>query len=122
MEVDKYDEYLAKTKELLSKEVHATEEALKTSSSKKDDYQILGSFWNTLYVATRDDPSFNELYSDGLSMLPMPASVQKQFLSQLFAPKHLNLLWDLAIDEDVSVDFTPEQEKALGMEDAEAEL
>ena len=73
---------------------------LDESKDKYEDYRILCEFYeecrDTIYY---DDEDFWDMYSDANAMMPMPESVQKQFVIRVLNIKHLDPLTDLAIDE-----------------------
>jgi len=98
MTIDKYNEFLERTKKDFPDLVKDTQAELKKSKSKSEDFAILSVFSSKLLDLGGEKWSDSSiLFCDDEAMMPMPESVLKQFVSMLFKIKHLNPLYDLGI-------------------------
>ena len=102
--------------------VKEAEEKLEASTSKEDDYAILSVFWNKVLdkiYGEWDEADVEALVDDAESrFMPMPESVHKQFVLNIFGDKIKNL--DVLTDIEVYDDFLTTNDLGLNEGDYEA--
>ena len=108
MQAKMYKDYMKKINVHYEELVNETKAELKVSKSKGEDLYILNKFWNNLSKLAIEDWQVDEylnLFGDNSAMCPMPESVSKQLVSMMFDIKHLNILFDLGINEGLDDDI-----------------
>lgn len=103
MQVERLQEFVHRAKSELNKSVKHTQFELEESKSKEYDLYLLSKFWDEVVKYGLDywKNDIGELLEDHKAMMPMPESVHKQFLNQIFKTKNINLLTDLEVGEDL---------------------
>lgn len=108
MFAERYRYYVEKTKGLYPDLIEHYQNKFNKSSSKGEDFYLCchfySSFSETLFESepySNTCKDYEELFTDGDAMFPMPQSVMKQFVNMLFDMKHLNILYDVPIEQGI---------------------
>lgn len=107
MTIERINFFVGDIRQNFGDKIKETQKRLNRSKNKKSDFNILADFWNDITLSIIDTSflltkgNYYELFSDCKSKLPMPESVEKQVLIQLFDIKNLNPLTDLEVDEGI---------------------
>lgn len=111
-----YRAYLNKVEKNFEKLVTDTQDKLDKSKSKGEDMYILNKFWTKLAdkaIKKWDMEVFFGLFEDHFSNFPMPESVSKQFVNMLFDIEHVDVLFDLDINEGLDIEFTGTKKETI---------
>ena len=107
MQSNMYKKYIKKIQADYAELVKETKDELQNSESRGEDLYVLNKFWSNLSKKTIQDWTMDEylnLFGDYSAMNPMPEGVSKQLVSMMFDIKHLNILFDLGINEGLDSD------------------
>ena len=98
MRIETINSYLDKTLKEHGDLVEKYQGLLEQSSDQYEDFWLMMQFGNELTEKLSDETQdWYEFWTDCNAMLPMPASVHKQFVTQLFQFKHINWLAEVPV-------------------------